>query len=261
MTLSRREQTELRIMQAFEDQILGTGMMGVGINAIAKRAGVSKELIYRYFDGLPGLMLQWMYNQDFWTGKSAMLFGQPPKDLTSADGTAQTMHPAPASTDNANQATQPAPAGTDNDEQAAHSAPASANGAAGPAVHDSRAVVLAMLRAQAQALFDNKALREIRRWELIEENELSVQLAKRRESVARAFIDRLSAANPESPVDIPATVGILLAGVLYLVLRSKTECHFLGVPIRTEDGWERLFDALDHLIQSLPDEPVHLPQE
>src|SRR5690625_4957715 len=131
MTLSRREQTELRIMQAFEDQILETGMMGVGINAIAKRAGVSKELIYRYFDGLPGLMLQWMYNQDFWTGKSAMLFGQPAKDLTSADGAAQTTQPAPAS----------------------------ANGAAGPAVHDSRAVGLAMRRAQPHAPSASKARR------------------------------------------------------------------------------------------------------
>src|SRR5690625_555523 len=211
MTLARREQTEQRIMQAFEDQILETGMMGVGVNAIAKRAGVSKELIYRYFDGLPGLMLQWMYNQDFWTGKSGLLFGQRPKGLaeTKADD-AQTATP-----------------------------------------HNSRNVILAMLRAQAEALFNNKALREIRRWELIEENELSVELAKRREAVARAFIDRLSEANPNSSVDIPASVGILLAGVLYLVLRSKTESHFLGVPIRTQEGWERLFTALEHLIHSL----------
>lgn len=221
MSLSRREQTELRIMQAFEEQILETGMKGVGVNAIAKRAGVSKELIYRYFDGLPGLMLQWMYSQDFWTGKSNMLFGEP-----------LTNHANP------------------NDKDAADAS-----------TENSRTVILAMLHAQAKALFENKALREIRRWELIEKNELSTQLAKRRESVARAFINRLCLANPESEVDIPASVGILLAGILYLVLRSKTESHFLGVPIRTEDGWERIFSALEHLVECLPNEPVNLPKE
>ena len=71
--MSRRENTERLILQALEAQILETGMGGVGINAIAKRAGVSKELIYRYFDGMPGLMLAWMQEQDFWTRNPGLL--------------------------------------------------------------------------------------------------------------------------------------------------------------------------------------------
>ena len=71
--MSRRENTERQILQALEDQIKETGMGGVGINAIAKRAGVSKELIYRYFDGMPGLMLAWMQEQDFWTRNPDLL--------------------------------------------------------------------------------------------------------------------------------------------------------------------------------------------
>lgn len=198
MKLSRRQQTEKRIMQALEDLICETGMMGVGINAIAKRAGVSKELIYRYFDGLPGLMLQWMQTQDFWTGKSAMLL-----DSSSEEQSLQQ-------------------------------------------------IILTMLGAQIEALSKNDALKEIRRWELIERNEVSAQLANRREKAARLFIDELSAINDDVEADIPAMISIMLAGVLYLSLRSKTESHFLGVPIRTDEGWDRISGALAQLSMSLP---------
>src|SRR3546814_12233649 len=80
--MSRREQTERQILQALEAQICETGMAGVGINVIAKRAGVSKELIYRYFDGMPGLMLAWMKEQDFWTGRSDLLKDGEPSQRT-----------------------------------------------------------------------------------------------------------------------------------------------------------------------------------
>lgn len=198
MTLTRRQKTEQRIMQAFEDQICELGMVGVSVNAIAKRAGVSKELIYRYFDGLPGLMLEWMQTQDFWTDKSAMLL-----DANSEKQSLQQ-------------------------------------------------IVLNMLAAQTNALAKNDALKEIRRWELIERNEVSAKLATRREKAARSFIDELTAVNDEPDTDIAAMIGVMLAGVLYLSLRSKTESHFLGVPIRTDEGWERISTALTQLSTSLP---------
>ena len=196
--MSRRENTERQILQALEDQIKETGMGGVGINAIAKRAGVSKELIYRYFDGMPGLMLAWMQEQDFWTRNP---------DLLAADESSQR---SPGD------------------------------------------LVLSMLRAQIDALSGNETLREVRRWELIERNEVSAPLADRRERAARGFIDRVDGLTPE--MDVPAVVSVMLAGVLYLMLRAKTESHFLGVPLRTPEGWARINDALEHLVkQGFPD--------
>ena len=196
--MSRRENTERLILQALEAQILETGMGGVGINAIAKRAGVSKELIYRYFDGMPGLMLAWMQEQDFWTRNPGLLAEDESSQRTPAE------------------------------------------------------LVLSMLRAQIDALGGNETLREVRRWELIERNEVSAPLAERRERAARGFIDRLDGLAPN--LDMPATVSVMLAGVLYLMLRAKTESHFLGVPLRTPEGWERISAALEHLVaRGLPD--------
>ena len=119
--MSRREKTERQILLALEEQIRETGMGGVGINAIAKRAGVSKELIYRYFDGMPGLMLAWMREQDFWTRNPGLLLSDEASQRTPAD------------------------------------------------------LVLSMLRAQVEALAGNDTLREVRRWELIERNEVSAR--------------------------------------------------------------------------------------
>ncbi|KAG1252787.1 hypothetical protein G6F65_017763 [Rhizopus arrhizus] len=190
--MSRRENTERQILQALEAQILETGMGGVGINAIAKRAGVSKELIYRYFDGMPGLMLAWMQEQDFWTRNPGLLAADESSQRTPGE------------------------------------------------------LVLSMLRAQIDALAGNETLREVRRGELIERYEVSAPLAARRDRAARGVLDRIDGLAPEA--DMPAMVSVMLAGVLYLMLRAKTESHFLGVPLRTPEGWDRIGGALEHLV-------------
>tara|TARA_R110002050_G_scaffold56512_3_gene127086 strand:+ start:38805 stop:39383 length:579 start_codon:yes stop_codon:yes gene_type:complete len=60
-----RAATEKKIYNAFLAILKEKGPQGVGINAIAKEAGVSKELIYRYFGGLKGLLLQYAQKGDF----------------------------------------------------------------------------------------------------------------------------------------------------------------------------------------------------
>lgn len=195
--MTRRERTERQILDALRAQIAEAGMGGIGINAVAKRAGVSKELIYRYFDGMPGLLLAWMREQDFWTSQRGMLL----------------------------------------DDESAQKSPS--------------ALVLLMLKAQIDALAGNETLLEVRRWELTERNDVSAQLAERRERAAREFIDRIDGLTSE--MDVPAVVSIMLAGVLYLMLRSKTESEFLGVPLRTADGWARLYGALEYIAKGFPE--------
>lgn len=195
--MSRRERTERQILEAFEAQLKDGGMASLGINKVAERAGVSKELIYRYFEGMPGLMLTWMQEQDFWTGQGGMLL----------------------------------------DEKAARKPPSE--------------LVLTMLRAQIEALASNEALREVRRWELVERNDVSARLAERREKLARKFIDRIEGVSPD--MDVPAVVGVMLAGVIYLSLRAKTESQFLGLSLRTEEGWDRIEAALEHIAGSFPE--------
>lgn len=51
-----RESTRRLILDAAREQLVEAGFQGLGINAVARRAGCDKQLIYRYFDGLDGLV-------------------------------------------------------------------------------------------------------------------------------------------------------------------------------------------------------------
>ncbi len=61
-----REQTSQRILQALSSLLLEQGFPAVGINAIARTAGCDKVLIYRYFDGMEGLLQEFAAQNDLW---------------------------------------------------------------------------------------------------------------------------------------------------------------------------------------------------
>jgi AcrR family transcriptional regulator len=67
-----RAATEEKIYKAFLDILKEEGPQGVGINAIAKEAGVSKTLIYRYFGGMKGLLLRFAEKGDFFKSLSVL---------------------------------------------------------------------------------------------------------------------------------------------------------------------------------------------
>ena len=61
-----RAATRQRILAAVGNVLAAEGFRGLGINAIAKRAGADKVLIYRYFGDLDGLLAAYAEESDFW---------------------------------------------------------------------------------------------------------------------------------------------------------------------------------------------------
>ena len=61
-----REATESRLIAAVGELINHEGFGAVGVNALARQAGVDKVLIYRYFGGIPGLLAAYAEKGDFW---------------------------------------------------------------------------------------------------------------------------------------------------------------------------------------------------
>lgn len=51
-----RESTEALLVSAARSVLAEVGFQGLGINKVARRAGCDKQLIYRYFGGLDGLV-------------------------------------------------------------------------------------------------------------------------------------------------------------------------------------------------------------
>jgi AcrR family transcriptional regulator len=71
-----KEETKTRIVAAVGRQLSRAGFRDLGVNSIAKEAGVDKVLIYRYFGGLPELLTAYANEGDYWP-TSAELIGDP----------------------------------------------------------------------------------------------------------------------------------------------------------------------------------------
>lgn len=60
-----RKQTEQVLLEAVQGLVEESGFESIGINAVAARAGVSKMLIYRYFNSLDGLIAAYIRQHDY----------------------------------------------------------------------------------------------------------------------------------------------------------------------------------------------------
>ncbi len=92
---------------------------------------------------------------------------------------------------------------------------------------------------------------EILRWEILEGNELTQELAIARNRVAteslRLLADKFGLSKHQ---DLSAISAILIAGVVYLVLRSKANPTFLGIDFNSPQGWQRIVQAAGSIIQA-----------
>ena len=61
-----REATRARLIEAVGSLLAREGFKGLGVNAVAREAGVDKVLIYRYFGGLPELITAFGREGNFW---------------------------------------------------------------------------------------------------------------------------------------------------------------------------------------------------
>ena len=81
-----RKLTERKLIDAVGDIIRSTGYTGLGVNAIAKNAGVSKKLIYRYFGTVDSLIETYLVERDYW-----VTFSKKVSDAAVASNKKQTM--------------------------------------------------------------------------------------------------------------------------------------------------------------------------
>lgn len=76
-----RAATEAAIVAAAEQLLLRGGWSGLNVNTLAAEAGVDRKLIYRYFEGVEGVVERLAGRLDLWLGEA--LAAQPPIEATS----------------------------------------------------------------------------------------------------------------------------------------------------------------------------------
>lgn len=71
--MGERERTEARILDAVGTILSGKGYGHLGVNEVAREAGVDKVLIYRYFGGMPQLLRAFFSRRKYWPSTSEIL--------------------------------------------------------------------------------------------------------------------------------------------------------------------------------------------
>lgn len=61
------KETEKNLLEAVSYIIENDGFTKIGVNRIANQAGCDKVLIYRYFGGLGGLLVEWAKRHDYYS--------------------------------------------------------------------------------------------------------------------------------------------------------------------------------------------------
>ena len=194
-----RAATEARILGAVGEVLARDGFGAIGVNAIARQAGVDKVLIYRYFGGLPELLRAWGESGRFWP-RVADLLGPEPQAL------------------------------------------------------------LDLPAAERWARFFEHFIDELRRRpltlevlaaELVERNELTAILEAEREVWGEEAMRVLGGTELAARPHLQAVTLLLVAGVQYLLLRSRRIRIFGGVDLRSDAGWAQLKQSIRALGQDV----------
>ena len=183
-----REATKARILGAVGVVLARDGFGAVGVNAIAKEAGVDKVLIYRYFGGLPELLREWGASGRFWP-RVAELLGADPK--------------------------------------AFHRLAAPERYAR-------------FFEHFIDALRERPLTLEILAAEIVERNDLTAILESEREAWGEEASRLLAAGEFARRPALRGLTLLLVAGVQYLLVRSRKIRIFGGVDLTKDAGWDEL---------------------
>ena len=198
-----RAATEDRILEAVGAVLARDGFSALGVNAIAKQAGVDKVLIYRYFGGLPELLRAWGESGRFWPSVDELLRREP--ELLGK------------------------PAAERYTRFFEH--------------------FIDELRARPLTL-------EILAAEVNDRNELAAILETERELWGEQASRVLGGAEFAAWPQARASTNLLVAGVMYLLVRARRIRLFGGMDLHSDDGWTEIKQAIGVLARQMFTTPL-----
>ncbi|ACL04026.1 transcriptional regulator, TetR family [Desulfatibacillum aliphaticivorans] len=193
-----RDATRLKLINAVGQVLAEKGFTHLGVNAVARQAGVDKVLIYRYFGGMPGLIKAFGQEGDFWPSM---------EELAGGDIDAYRVLPL--------------------EEK-----------------------LKIMGRNYLEGIRKRPLTQEIMAWEMVERNNLTEELEIIRETRMLRFADLFLQVGGEA-VDVMAVVGLMGAGLSYLICRSRRIRWYNGIDLENEEGWKRLENGIDLVVEGV----------
>ena len=98
-------------------------------------------------------------------------------------------------------------------------------------------------------MLKDKALQKIIHWELGENSKLLRSLADERERVGEQLFSLIMSDFEKSPVDLRARLALILGGIYYLSLHSKSNGSLVcGIDVNEDSGKQRIENAIREII-------------
>lgn len=196
--IRNKDVTKRKLVKAVGKVIASVGFQQLGVNMVAREAGVDKKLIYRYYHGLPGLVGEYAQTLDFWPSAEELVGAD--RDLV------REMEP--------------------------------------------HKLMSMFFKRYLQAILSRPYTLEILAWEAIERNELTKTLEEVRVKTALEFFELMEQEPPED-VDLTALVLFMAGAINFLAVRSRNHRTLGGVDLQTEEGWERIENTIDQLLEGV----------
>ncbi|SFO16697.1 DNA-binding transcriptional regulator, AcrR family [Paenimyroides ummariense] len=106
-----------------------------------------------------------------------------------------------------------------------------------------------ILQSQFEVLQKDKALQKIIHWELGEKNKMLRKVADRREEIGEQLFSVIMPDFETTNVDLRAKLALIVGGIYYLSLHSKSNGSLVcGIDINEDDGRRRIEKAIQDLV-------------
>lgn len=180
--------------------ILRDGLSGIGINALAREAGIDKVLIYRYFGDLDGVYTNFAERGDFWWTLDELLGAPRPNPKTISHGE----------------------------------------------------LLKLILRRHGEAIRKRPVTLAVIAAEPANRTALVIALEDVRERRSLELVAWMSEHYPTPPDTDLDAIGMLIgAAIDYLAGRARNIRVYGGVKIKTDKDWDRIYAAVDRMIDGL----------
>jgi AcrR family transcriptional regulator len=121
-------------------------------------------------------------------------------------------------------------------------------------VGSTRDALASMLISQLEYFAKSDEWQKIILWQISERSKVMFDIAEQREALGEAFFKLADEEVKNQPVDLRPIAGLLVGGIYYMVLHAQTnDSLFCGIDMKTEEGLNRVKDAIKQILQNVYD--------
>lgn len=107
-----------------------------------------------------------------------------------------------------------------------------------------------LLQNQLDYFYNNPEMQKIILWEISQKTKIMYEVCEDRERLGSKIFELADKEFEDNSVDIRAITALLVAGIYYMVLHSKsTDTLFCGIDINQPEGMQRIKNAITLILQ------------